>query len=72
VNLTARQNNVMTGKNSPLWPLLEAVGRISTPQALMRDIMNCINEDGQLADSASEQVSGLQHVTYHVIYHVTC
>lgn len=40
----------------------------------MRDIMNCINEDGQLADSASEQVSGTAacHIPSHIPSHIPC
>lgn len=58
IQLVARQNNV-TNKDSPIWPLLAAVAAVSTPKGLMRDIAAAVNEDGQLADSASEQVTAL-------------
>ncbi|KAF6255024.1 hypothetical protein COO60DRAFT_258769 [Scenedesmus sp. NREL 46B-D3] len=55
VNLVARQNNA-TQRGGPLEPLLEAVAGVRVPAALMRDINAAINEDGELADSSSEQV----------------
>ncbi|WIA23370.1 hypothetical protein OEZ85_000133 [Tetradesmus obliquus] len=55
VGLVARQNNA-TQRNGPLGPLLDAVAAVRVPAALMRDINAAINEDGELADSSSEQV----------------
>jgi hypothetical protein len=55
VNLVARQNNALQ-RNGPLGPLLEAVAGVRVPAGLMRDITAAINEDGELADSSSEQV----------------
>jgi hypothetical protein len=55
VNLVARQNNALS-RTGPLGPLLEAVAAVRVPAALMRDITAAINEDGELADSSSEQV----------------
>jgi hypothetical protein len=58
VNLVARQNNALQ-RNGPLGPLLEAVAGVRVPAGLMRDITAAINQDGELADSSSEQVNRL-------------
>lgn len=58
VSLVARQNSA-TSRTGPLAPLLAAVGAVRVPGGLMRDITAAINEDGDLADSSSEQVGSL-------------
>jgi hypothetical protein len=58
IALVARQNRA-TGRDSPLRPLLDATGAVNVPKALMSAITNAVQEDGELADAASEQVGGL-------------
>lgn len=56
IALVARQNRI-TGRDSPLRPLLDATGAVNVPRGLMGAITAAIKEDGELADNASEQVS---------------
>lgn len=55
IALTARQNRA-TGRDSPLRPLLDATTPLVVPRGLMGAITAAIQEDGTVADSASEQV----------------
>lgn len=55
IALVAQQNRV-TGRDSPLRPLLDAMAAVSVPRALMNSITSAIQEDGELSDNASEQV----------------
>jgi hypothetical protein len=55
IALVARQHRA-TGRDSPLRPLLDATAAVAVPRGLMGAITAAIQEDGELADNASEQV----------------